>query len=82
MGDWKSPINFALGYFYGKSDSNSSVKEVIEYFLGNELQGRNITDLVNNYEYYSFDSADDAYDYIDGIIEKLEHILFGAVLSE
>jgi len=34
-----------------------------------------------NYKDYAFGSADDAYGYSDGIIEKLEHILSGAVLS-
>lgn len=50
-GDWQSPINFALGFKYSKSDKNPEVKEAIEYFLGNVLTGKSIADIIKNCEY-------------------------------
>lgn len=73
--DWKSPINFALGCRYGEQKFNESSKEIIAYFLGNELKGQNIGDLISNYEYYSFDTVDDAYSYVNETIKNLEKIL-------
>lgn len=74
--DWKSAINFALGYRYATSDKNEKMKDDINYFLGNELIGKNMSDLIHNYEHYAFDSKDAVYDYIEDTINKLENILF------
>jgi len=76
-GDWKSPVNFALGYRYASSNSDPNVKESIDYFLGNEFQGENIGDIIDKYDYYGFGSVDEAYDYIDKTIESLRKILMG-----
>ena len=74
--DWKSPINFALGCRYGSSGHDSKVKEDIDYFLGNELQGQSIEDVVKKYEYYGFETEEAALNYIDETIEHLQKILF------
>ena len=73
--DWKSPINFALGYCYASSNDNPEVKKEIEYFLGNELQGKSIGDVVNNYEHYGFTTQEEAYEYIHETLEALRGIL-------
>ena len=74
--DWKSPINFALGHKYAKSNNSSKVKEEIDNFLGNDLEGKSIGDIVENYEYYNFDTENDAYAYIESTIDSLNKILF------
>ena len=74
--DWQSTINFALGYRYASSNKDPKVKEEIDYFLGNELQGQSIGDVVKEYEYYGYDSKEAALEYIDKTIEHLEKILF------
>lgn len=74
--DWKSPINFALGHRYAASNDDPAVRERIEYFLGDELQGQSIGDVVRQYEYYGFDSQEAAFVYIDETIKKIEEILF------
>lgn len=73
--DWRSPINFALGYRYASSNNDQHVKEAIDYFLGNELQGQSISDIVEQYEYYGFDSVNEALNYIKHTIENLRMIL-------
>lgn len=75
-GDWKSPVNFALGHRLASSNNDSLVKESIDYFLGNDFQGQSIGDIVERYEYYGFDSINDAYVYINETIDKLSEILF------
>lgn len=74
--DWKSPINFALGHRYASSNDDPTIKENIDYFLGNELQGHSIGDVVEQYEYYGFDSREAAFEYIDETIKKIEKLLF------
>lgn len=73
--DWQSPINFALGCRYGSSNKDPQVKEDIDYFLGNELQGQSIGDVVEQYEYYGFETKEAAFKYIDETIERLKEIL-------
>ncbi len=74
--DWQSPINFALGCRYGSSNQDPKVKEEIDNFLGNELQGQSIGDVVEKHEYYGFDTKEAAFEYIDETIEHLSKILF------
>lgn len=74
--DWKSPINFALGFCYASSNKDPKVKEDIDYFLGNELEGQSIGDIVDQYDYYGFDSKEAAFEYIDKTIDRLNEILF------
>lgn len=74
--DWKSPINFALGYRYASSNKDPKVKEDIDYFLGNTLDGNNISDIVKNYKNYGHASPEAALEYIGKTIEALEEILF------
>ena len=74
--DWKSPINFALGHKYAKSNNSPEVKEAIDYFLGNDLEGKSIGDIVEHYEYYDFKTENDAYAYIENTINHLNEILF------
>jgi len=74
--DWQSPINFALGCRYGSSNQDPKVKEDIDYFLGNELEGQSIGDIVEQYEYYGYDTKEAAFKYIDETIEHLRKILF------
>lgn len=45
-GDWMQPIAFALGDKYSSSDRDEDLKEQIDYFLGNTLVGKNISDLI------------------------------------
>lgn len=73
--DWKSPINFALGCKYGESEKNSKLKEEIDFFLGNILKGQNMEDLIENYEYYGYNSQEEVYSYIKETINQLEEIL-------
>ena len=73
--DWKSPINFVLGYIYAKSNNNSEKKEEIEYFRGDILKGKNIYDLLKNYEYYCFESKDKVFEYLQKVIDELEKIM-------
>lgn len=73
--DWKSPINFALGHVYAKANNSKEAKDAIDSFLGNKLIGESITDLVNDYESYSFSNEDEVYSYINTIIEELEKLL-------
>ena len=74
--DWRSSINFALGCRYGSSNQDPKVKEDIDYFLGNELEGQSIGDIVEQYEYYGFDTKEAAFEYIDKTIERLREILY------
>ncbi|WP_188400209.1 hypothetical protein [Sporomusa sp. GT1] len=74
--DWKSPINFALGHKYAISNNDPKVKESIDFFLGNDLQGESIGDIIERYEYYGFNNVEDAYKYIKDAIANLEKILF------
>ena len=70
--DWKRPINFAWGYKYALSPT---MKEKIDYFLSDVLIGNSIGDILRKYEYYGFNSKNEAYKKIDEIIEELEKIL-------
>ena len=74
--DWKSPINFALGHKYAKSNNSPKVKEAINCFLGNDLEGKSIGDIVENYNDYDFNTENEAYDYIERTIDILNKILF------
>ena len=73
--DWKSPINFALGFKYALSNKNPEVKKAIDNFLGNILIGKNIADIIENYEYQGLKNKDEAYKKIDEIIDEFEKIL-------
>ena len=73
--DWLSPVNFALGFKYAESGSNSDVKEWINDFLGNRFYGLNMNDLVSNFDEYGFKTKEKALEYIDDIIEELTRIL-------
>lgn len=73
--DWKSPINFALGYKYAMSGRNDEVKKEIEYFLGNVLIGKSIADIIKNYENEGLSSEEEAYEKVDEIIDEFEKIL-------
>ena len=73
--DWRSPMNFALGFKYSKSDKNPTVKKEIGYFLGNVLIGRNIDDIIKNYEREGLTSEEEAYEKVDEIIDEFEKIL-------
>lgn len=75
--DWRTPIAFALGCKYGQSNFDPNVKETIDYFLGNEFKGNNISDIITNYSEYNFASQEDAYDYVEGTIRRLREILEG-----
>lgn len=73
--DWKSPINFVLGYKYAV-DERQEVKEDISYFLGNTFIGENINDLIANFEKYDFNSKNEVIEYIEKqIILELNRIL-------
>lgn len=74
--DWKSPINFALGYRYASSEKDPEVKKKIDNFLGNEFEGQSIGEILEKYEYYGYDSKDAALEYVQKVIDDLEKILF------
>ena len=74
--DWKSPICFALGHKYAQSHNDKKTKDEIDTFLGNTLQGQNVSDLVDRYEYYGFDTKEDALKAAENIIKSVEKILF------
>ena len=74
-GDWKSPINFALGFRYASSDMDDTVRKDIDDFLGNELIGKNISDIISKYDSYANESEEDAYEAIEQIINRLCKIL-------
>ena len=74
--DWKSPINFALGYKYAKSNNSPEVKDAIDYFLGEVFYGENIGDIIKNYEDYGFDTEKDAYAHVEDTLKSLQKILF------
>lgn len=73
--DWKSPINFALGFRYASSDMDETVREDIEDFLGNQLIGKSIGDIISRYDYYAYESEEEAYKAIEQIINRLQEIL-------
>lgn len=73
--DWRSPINFALGYKYAQSNRDENIKREIEYFLGNILVGISIGDVINKYEYYGYPNVDTAYEEVEHIIDEFESIL-------
>lgn len=73
--DWKSPINFALGVCYANSKKDPKVKEEIDFFLGEELEGQSIADVIENYENYGIVSKDAALEKVKTIIGKLKKIL-------
>jgi hypothetical protein len=75
LDDWKSPVNFALGCLYGDNQRDDDTREKTDFFLGNEFQGVGIRDLLENYEYYSFSTKDEALKYIDMTISKIENLL-------
>ena len=73
--DWRSPINFALGYRYAQSNNDEDVKKRIEYFLGDELIGFSIEDITKLYKHYGLSDENEAYKKIENIINELEKIL-------
>lgn len=74
--DWQSPIYFALGHLYGVSGNNGTLRNQINDFLGNKLMGKSIGDVVEKYEYYGFESTDEAFNYIENTIKALRNLLF------
>lgn len=74
-GDWRSPINFALGYKYAESGRNKKIKDEIENFTGNILKGKNMEEIVQNYEQFGYSSEKEAYKYLEEAIKKLDKIL-------
>ena len=73
--DWKSPVNFALGYKYAESNNDPAIKQEIDYFLGNDFYGENMGDIVGRYNYYNFNSENDACNYIKRTIDNIKRIL-------
>lgn len=66
--DWKSPINFALGVLY---ERNPELKSEIQNFLGNIFYvGYSIEDAYNQ-----IDDKNEALEYIETVITKLEKLL-------
>ena len=74
-GDWVQPIAFALGDKYASSDRDEEIKEQIDYFLGNTLEGKHISDLISNYAYYGYESEQEAIDKVKHIIDEVERLL-------
>lgn len=74
-GDWKFPVAFALGHLYGSSNNSEQAKKDIVYFWGNEFKGENIGDIVSRYEHYGFSTQDEAFDYVDKTIDKIQKLL-------
>lgn len=74
-GDWGQPIAFALGDKYAASGRNEDLREQIDYFLGNTLEGKNISDLVSEYEYYGYNNQKEAFDKANEIIDEVERLL-------
>lgn len=74
-GDWKSPINFALGCKYGEAGKSEKMKDEIENFIGNILKGKNMEEIVQNYEQFGYSSENEAYKYLEETIKKLDEIL-------
>lgn len=72
--DWKSPINFALGYKYAESNKNPKIKDEIENFLYT-LKGSNIQEIIYKHEQFDFSSKEEAVEYVLNTINKLENIL-------
>jgi len=73
-------LNCGYNDFGVKANDNLTMhdwKSPINFALGH-LHGKsnNVNDLIENYEYYNFDSTDKAHDYVDKTIEKLEKLLF------
>ena len=74
--DWKSPINFALGFKYALSNKSPEVKEAIDNFFGFLfVDEKSIGDVIRNYKYQGFKSKYEAYKRIDEIISEFEKIL-------
>lgn len=73
--DWQSPINFALGCRYQESGRDPQVKKEILDFLGNQLWGPNMGDIITRYDYYNFASVEEAYQYLEKTIDELRRIL-------
>ena len=79
--DWRSPINFALGYKYASSKRNLSIKDQIDYFLGNIIEGNSAKDLVQNFDEYGYESKENALDKVGKIIDEVEKILKSEVIN-
>lgn len=75
LNDWKSPINFALGYCYAKTNDDPDVKNRITDFLGNDFIGEGINDVIVRFEWHGLKSEEDAYKKIESIIDEVESIL-------
>lgn len=73
--DWRTPIAFALGHKYASSNNSPEVKEKIDYFLGDVIKGKYMSEVVNEFEKYGFESQEKAYEEVDNIINSLEEIL-------
>ena len=61
INDWKSPIAFALGYKLSESGNDKDLRSEIDSFLGNRFYAQSMKEIVIKYEYYGFDSEEDAY---------------------
>ena len=68
--------NDNLLHKYAQSHNDKKTKDEIDTFLGNTLQGQNVSDLVDRYEYYGFDTKEDALKAAENIIKSVEKILF------
>lgn len=73
--DWKSPVYFALGYKYGKSNNAPKVKEIIDNFREIFI-GDNLIDAIEEFKSNNLNSTDEeAYQKIENIINELQKIL-------
>lgn len=66
---------FALGCRYGELGRNSDVKEGIDRFLGDILEGTYISEFIIKYEYYGFKSQEEVFRKVDEIIGEVELLL-------
>jgi hypothetical protein len=74
LNDWRSPVKFALGVFYGESNRSQAAKDKIDNFV-DYFEGQGIDDLAARYEYYDFESQAAVYEYVDKKIEELAVLL-------
>ena len=74
-GTWKNPIWFALGHRLGKSGNDEKLKNEIDFFLDNELIGKNIGSIINDYAQEGFDSREEAIEEVERLIDEIERLL-------
>ena len=72
--DWRKPVFFALGYLYCRSEKSPKTKDDIENFIDN-FKGQSIEDVVGRYEYFGFESQDEAFQYVEDEINELKNLL-------